>query len=242
MVGNMNVNITNRTSYNQIRFIINNKEYTLNKDESISVSVSDNNLIVKVLVIEKNKVLINWLFALIDGFVSEESVINSLVCNASFYIPASTTDCSVTFKDLQHRDDDNGYIYDSVYIDCNNAEITNLSYELTDTVKAHKKSLFCYIALVSGMPINIILLILMLIFKDIGFIFAGVLILLFFTIPSLKKAYKTKKYYSTEYANDVLVAKFEELKANSGNPVIPEAKGVIEKSVHKALDFIFKKK
>lgn len=238
----MNVNITNRTSYNQICLIINNKEYTICKDESFSVCVTDSCLRVKVFVIEKNKVLINWLFALIDGFVSEESVVNSLVCNLTFDIVSYQTDTLITLKDLQYRDDNNGYIYNSVYADCNNNTIANLSYELTDTQAVRKKSLFYYIGIVSWMPVLIVLLILTILFEELGYIFAGALLFFVFSVPSFKKAYKTKKFYSTEYANEVLLSQFDKQKANYGNPVIPEPKGFIEKTIHKILDFIFKKK
>ncbi len=238
----MNVNITNRTSYNQICLIINNKEYTICKYESISVCITDSCLRVKVFVIEKNKVLINWLFALIDGFVSEESVVNSLVCNLTFDIVSYQTDTLITLKDLQYRDDNNGYIYNSVYVDCNNNTIANLSYELTDTQAVRKKSLFYYIGIVSWMPVLFVLLILTILFEELGYIFAGALLFIVFSVPSFKKAYKTKKFNSTEYANEVLLSQFDKQKANYGNPVIPEPKGFIEKTIHKILDFIFKKK
>lgn len=238
----MNVNINNQTSYKQIIIVHNNKEYYLKSGETACVSIEDNYSKIKVYVLEKNKVLFNWLFALVDGFVSEESVVNSLVCNLTFDIVSYQTDTLITLKDLQYRDDNNGYIYNSVYADCNNNTIANLSYELTDTQAVRKKSLFYYIGIVSWMPVLIVLLILTILFEELGCIFAGALLFFVFSVPSFKKAYKTKKFYSTEYANEVLLSQFDKQKANYGNPVIPEPKGFIEKTIHKILDFIFKKK
>lgn len=238
----MNVIINNQTTFKQVLIVYNNKEYLLKKGETACVSIEDNYSKIKVYVLEKNKVLFNWLFAFIDGFVSEESVVNSLVCNATFDIQSQQTDSLITLKDLQYRDDNNGYIYNSVYADCNNNTIANLSYELTDTQAVRKKSLFYYIGIVSWMPVLIVLLILTILFEELGYIFAGALLFFVLSVPSFKKAYKTKKFYSTEYANEVLLSQFDKQKANYGNPVIPEPKGFIEKTIHKILDFIFKKK
>lgn len=238
----MSVNIKNQTSYKQIKIVHDSKEYLLKEGETVSVSLADNNSKIEVYVSEKNNVSLNWLFAMIDGFVSEESVINSLVCNFTFDIVSYQTDTLIILKDLQYRDDNNGYIYNSVYIDCNNNTIANLSYELTDTQTIRKKSLFYYIGIVSWMPVLIVLLMLTILFEELGYIFAGILLFFVFSVPSFKKAYKTKKFYSTEYANEVLLSQFNKQKANSGNPVIPEPKGFVEKTIHKILDFIFKKK
>ena len=238
----MNANIENQTSYEHIKIVHNSKEYLLKSGETISLSVEDNNSKIKLYVSEKNNVLINWLFALFDGMVHEESVVNSLICDTSFNILPSQTNAKLILKDLQYRDDNNGFIYDSVFVDCDENVITNLSYELTDTTKARKKSLFYYICIVSWMPVLILLLILSLLTGDIGFIFAGVIVLLCFSVPGWKKAYKTKKYYSSEYANEVLLSQFNKQKANSGNPVVPEPKGLLDKFLHKILDFIFKRK
>ena len=64
--------------------------------------------------------IVNLLFALVDG----ESVLNSLVCDVSFDISESDDLQTIVIKDLEHRDDKNEYIYESVYIENNN--INNL--------------------------------------------------------------------------------------------------------------------
>lgn len=56
------------------------------------------------------------LFGVIDGFVDGESLINSLYCDATIHISSQLSNNTIILKDLEYRDDKNGYIYESVYI------------------------------------------------------------------------------------------------------------------------------
>ena len=82
----MQLNIVNESSYKNLNIICNGKTFSLNKDNTITSLDIDNNTNVEIQVFEKNRVLLNLLFALVDGFVDGESVINSLVCDLSFDI------------------------------------------------------------------------------------------------------------------------------------------------------------
>ena len=138
----MQLNIVNESSYKNLNIICNGNTFSLNKENTItSLDIYDNTN-VEIQVLEKNRILLNLLFALVDGFVDGESVINSLVCDVSFDIIESDDLQTIVIKDLEQRDDKNGYIYESVYIENNN--INNLVYRLTNTDKARKKALFYY--------------------------------------------------------------------------------------------------
>lgn len=131
-------------------------------------------------------------------------------------------------------------IYESVYIK-DDGVIENISYSLRNTDKARKKALFYYKFVVSWLPIIIVLLGYYLLFKgNILTIFASLLIFIVFTIPSWRKASKVKQYYSTEYANQVLLNYADKQNSEEKNDLnVP--KDYLGKSVYKALDFLFKK-
>ena len=136
----MNLRIINQSSFKSVCVILNDRQYTLQKGETLDdVDVEDNEK-VEIHISEKCKVRLNLLFAVIDGFVDGESVIHSLFCYASFHIKESATEQTIILKDLEYRDDKHGYIYESVYAE--NENIENLSYSLQEMQHARKKSLF----------------------------------------------------------------------------------------------------
>lgn len=73
-------------------------------------------------------------------------------------------------------------------------------------------------------------------------IFASLLIFLVFTIPSWRKASKVKKYYSTEYANQVLLNYADKQNFNEENNSFNVPNDFLGKSLYKTLDFLFKRK
>lgn len=237
----MQINIINQTSYKQIKLAFNNKEFMLKKEETVSEYVSDNNLKIDVVVFEKNSVSLNLFLALINGFIDDESVVNWLVCNASFNITMTESDATIILKDLEYRDDKKGYIYNSVYFECNDNTIDTLTYKLTDVEKARKKSLFYYIFICSMLPVLLILLGILLLYGDILAIIAIIFTLFFDAVPSWKKAAKVKYYYTDNFANEALISQAIKQKQNNGKPVINESNDIFTKAIHKGLDFIFKK-
>ena len=234
----MQLNIVNESSYKNLKIICNGKTFSLNKENAITSLDIDNSTNVEIQVFEKNRVLLNLLFALVDGFVDGESVINSLVCDLSFDICETDDLQTLIIKDLEYRDDKNGYIYESVYIE--NINVSNLVYRLTNTAKTRKKALFYYVFIVSWLPVILALLSYYFLVKgNVLAILASILILLVFAIPSWKKASRVKKYYSNEFANEKLNAEYKNLITNNNTN---EPKDIIGKATYKALDLLFKKK
>ena len=235
----MQLNIVNESSYKNLNIICNGNTYSLNKENTITNLDIYNNTNVEIQVLEKNRILLNLLFALVDGFVDGESVINSLVCDVSFDISESDDLQTIVIKDLEHRDDKNGYIYESVYIENNN--INNLVYRLTNADKARKKALFYYVFIVSWLPFILALLGYYFLVKgNVLAILASILILLVFAIPSWKKASRVKKYYSNEFANEKLNAEYNKIITKNNKTDMP--KDVIGRATYKVLDLLFKKK
>ena len=235
----MKVNIINQTPYKQIKVAFNNKEFILKKEESVSEYVSDNNFKVDVFVYEKNNATLNWFLALINGFIDDECVLNDLYCNVSFNVAMTAeSDATIVLKDLVYRDDKIGYIYNSVYVESNDSAINNITYNLTDTEKPRKKSLFYYICICSMLPLLLILSVFLVLYGDI-LSFVAILFLLFcYSIPSWKKASKIKHYYSDNFANEVLLNQAMKQKQNNGNPVINQSNDMFTKAIHKGLDFL----
>lgn len=235
----MQLNIVNESSYKNLNIICNGNTFPLNNVNIITSLDIDNNTNVEIQVLEKNRILLNLLFALVDGFVDGESVINSLVCDVSFDISESDDLQTIVIKDLEHRDDKNGYIYESVYIE--NDNINNLVYRLTNTDKARKKALFYYVFIVSWLPFILALLGYYFLVKgNVLAILASILILLVFAIPSWKKASRVKKYYSNEFANEKLNAEYNKIITKNNKTDMP--KDVIGRATYKVLDLLFKKK
>ena len=235
----MYLNIINNSSYKTLNIICNGNSFLLKKDDIISNLNTDDNCHIEIQISENNKVLLNLLFALIDGFVDGESVINSLVCNVSFDINTIEDSQTIVIKDIEHRDDKNGYIYESVYPE--NSSLKNITYSLTNTDKARKKALFYYIFVVSWLPVLIALSGYYFLVKgNVLAILTALLILLVFTIPSWKKANKMKKYYSSEYANEMLNKEYEII--TSDIKTTNEPTDIIGKATYKVLDFLFKNK
>ncbi len=235
----MKINIVNESSYESLNLICNGKTFSLNKDNTITNLDIDDNTRIEIQVLEKNRVLLNLLFALVDGFVDGESVVNSLVCDVSFNICETDDLQTLIIKDLEHRDDKNGYIYESVFIENNN--VNNLFYSLTNTAKTRKKALFYYVFIVSWLPFILALLGYYFLVKgNVLAILASILILFVFAIPSWKKASGMKKYYSSEFANEILNSEYRKIIANDTKT--DEPKDIIGKATYKALDLLFKKK
>lgn len=82
----MNINIINQTSYKQLIIVYDGVEFLSKRDETISLNILPNDSKIELLLNEKNKVILNLLFGIIDGFVDGESLINSLYCDATIHI------------------------------------------------------------------------------------------------------------------------------------------------------------
>lgn len=211
------------------------------RDESVSLNILPDDSKIELLLSEKNTVILNLLFAVVDGFVDGESVINSLYCDATIHISPQASNNTIILKDLEYRDDKNGYIYESVYIK-DDGITKKVSYNLKNTDKARKRALFYYNFVVSWLPIIVVLLGYYLLFKgNIPAVFASLLIFVVFTIPSWRKASKVKTHYSTEYANQVLLNYADKQNFDEENNSSNVPNDFLGKSLYKTLDFLFKR-
>lgn len=232
------MNIINNSSYDKLIVTVNGNRLILTKDESTSFYVAGDTADFEVLVLEKSKVYLNWIYAVIDGYIYHESVINKLVCNTSFTVKEINSNVTVKLKNVDKISDKNDYIYNSVFAESDGGFVGNLRYSLTDTQKARKKSLIYYIFVCSWLPLLLIGLICLAI--DVDFSSVVLAILGFaMAIPSWKKASKVKTFYKSETADRLLNEAVAEIIANGGKPkeTVPESK--FSKFIYRILDTIF---
>lgn len=239
----MNINIKNNTFYKQIAIVYNNREYILNKGDILPLCCDTNRIHILVYILDKNRVLFNWLYALIDGFINDESVVNVINCNAEFelYFTVLNHCETICIESLETRDG-NQCIYDSIYLKNARMAVQKSRYFLTETKTQKNKSLFYQVFITSYLPILVLLLAYFLCTGNVFAAIAGTLILLVFSIPSWRKASKIKKYYSSENAQVFLSMEEIKQRQNNDKPVQEVPQDVIGKAVYNALDKILGKK
>lgn len=236
----MTVRIINQTADNSLRIAVNSEVLWLEKEQSVSITVKQPHANISVIPSDNNSVLFNWFFAKIDGYFSAEHVVNSLVCDAGAVIDIIGEDAVVVLKDLRHRDDKEGYIYDSVYFDCHSCHVYGIEYRLKEFLSAKKKARRLYVLLCSMLPLLLVDFGLLLWFKDAWFIVAMLVLLLFFSIPSFKRAARIKMFYNDMYANKVLHDESELMRIHNGEEATHEPTGFFERTLYKVFDFVFK--
>lgn len=237
----MTLFLKNDTCFPQINIIYKDASYLLKKDEIIELFVDSLKIELYVLVPEENTVTFNWLFALIDGFVSEENVICCFNCNLKVALCLTENTSEVVFKNIEARDDKNGYIYNSLFVLPRELNVNIMKYQLINTERSRRKALFYLIFLTSLLPFLIVLLIKFLSSGNVYAIIAFLVILILFSIPNWRKANRTKLYFNDVKATEMLVNEYKRLELNNWNTNI-EPEGSIDKAMFKILDFIFGKK
>lgn len=239
----MNINFQNNTYYKQLMLVCDGRKYILNKGLTLPVYTNSNRVHLTVYVSDKNRVMLNWLFILIDGFVDDESVINALQCNTEFDLcfPDTCVCETISIEDIEARDT-NQCIYSAVYLNNNNMTVNRCRDFIKEWKKQKRKASFYHIVITSALPI---LLFVLGCFFIQGNIWAGVsaiLILVFFSIPSWLKATRLKRFYDDANAHTLLCMQDMMQRQNGGNPVVNEPTDFIGKTVWKVLDKIFSKK
>lgn len=233
----MTIEMINRTSYDSLMIIIDGEQFILGKDQCASKIVQDGEVSITAIPSDNCSVLVNWLFIAIDGFLSEEHIVNSLVGSAQASVKCTDESTVIVLKDLHCRDDKEGYIYDSVYFDSQSCSVVSVEYSLKEFSSAKKKAWALYTFVFSLLPLQIVGLIWLLFSGDISILLIQALALFLFSIPSWRRARKVKKQYSDEVAGEMLKKQSEVLKSNNGEEPVYESSGVIEKAVYKILDF-----
>ena len=109
----MDLVIVNNTNYKQIKIVSEYAEKTLNKNEKIILEEVAQNIHLEILILDKNHVLFNFIFALLDGIIGDEHIVNALNCHAEFDIELISDDNiqTLTLSDFEVRDDKNQFIY-----------------------------------------------------------------------------------------------------------------------------------
>lgn len=238
----MLVNLLNNTEYKKIKVLCEGKEYYIAQNETVLVDVGER-FSLKVFTEEKNRAMFNWFLLLIDGFVDENNIVNTVYYDAEFYVEADYTEGSevVSIETLEARNDEEWMIYYSTYLHSENIKVVKTEYLPTNTSKQQRRSKAYLIFIASLLWVAIPVIIGVILSEAWWSILAIAFLLIFFTIPSLKKVGRLKRYFSEGYIIDLLREKECEYRANNGKPVPPEPNGIIEKSLHKILDKIFKK-
>lgn len=237
----MLVELLNNTEYKKIKVLCDGREVFITQNETVTINVCERfNL--KVFTEEKNRTMLNWLFLLIDGFVDENSIVNIVYCDAEFDIVASDTENvkKISFETLEKRNDSELILLYSVYLNSENVEVLGTRYIPTNTDKQQRKSRR-YLLFLASLSWAIIPLFINMIYHGNWWnVFAIAFLLIFFTIPSLKKLRYLKGSFSDEHIIASLKNKEAAYRMNGGKPVHVAPSGFIEKTVYKILDKIFK--
>lgn len=239
----MLVNLLNKTEYKKIRVLCEGREYQIEQNKTVTIDVQKR-FSLKVFTGEKNRTLFNWLFLLIDGFVDEDSIINTIYYDAEFDLEASDSEGvkTISIETLEKRNDSELVLLYSVYLYSDNVVVLNTQYIPTDTKKQQRKSRR-YLICLSSLLWAIIPFIIGAIYYGTWWIICVIVFLLvFFTIPSLKKLCRVKRFFSEDHIIASLKEKENEYRANGGNPAPVEPNGLLEKTFYKVLDKIFKGK
>ena len=183
---------------------------------------------------DENKVNFNWLYALIDGFVSEDCVSAVLHCNADFEVAWNENAGVIYLDELKHRTG-NGCIYKSVYVKGENISVCNSVYTLTACENQRKKGLQLLRFVASWLPMILILVGMFVYTMDFTWCLVALLFFVFFTIPALRKAKRFKTYFNPQKANELLCKQAQWQMEN--NDIAGDR---FEKAIHKVLDKIFK--
>lgn len=238
----MLINLLNNTEYKKIKVVCGEKEYFIAQKETVQVDTAESSKL-KVFTGEKNRTMFNWFFLLIDHFVDENNIVNTVYYDAEFDVAADGTEGvkSVSIDTLEVRNDNDFMFYYSTYLNSENIKVSKVEYLPTDTRKLQKKSRF-YLVFIASLLWVVIPFVLGTIYYETWWTFFVIaFLLIFFTVPSLKKVGRLKRYFAEGYIIDLLREKEAEYRANNGKPVLPEPNGFIEKTLHRILDKIFKK-
>lgn len=236
----MTINFQNNTYHKEIKIICDGREYIINKGAVQTVFTNSNHIRLVVLVSDKNRVILNWIFILLDGFIDGDSVVNMLKCNAEYdlYFPENCVCETISIEGLEVRDTDQ-CTYDSVYLQNNNLVITRYRYFLKEWKKQKRKAMFYHIVVTSALPVLLFLLGWFFSRGDVWALVVAVLNLSVFSIPSWIRATRLKRFYSDDNAQELLIMEDMMRRRNNGNPVINEPTDFIGKKIYKILDKFF---
>lgn len=202
--------VVNHTSDNSLKIAFNGENYLLERGQSVSFKSTETPVRLSVTPSDKNRVIVNLFFVLLNKYVDDESIINFLICDVDAVVENVENDAVIIVNDLKCRDDRGDYIYKSVNFHCTGCSIANVRYQLKEFSSEKAKALLFYIFFCSALPLLILLLGVFLYFKNTKIffsvlaVFAFILVFFLFSLPAFKKAEKVRMHYNNEYADNVL--------------------------------------
>lgn len=187
----MKLEIFNNSTYESVKIICNNKEYTLDNTQKLLDIIADAKTHIKIMILDKNSFKFDLPAILTNSFTHKNSWCY-IKCNIEFDIETENEICKIEINNVR-AEYKKRYIFESLRIDATNASITNIMYSQTDTTKVIKKHKRFNLLLTSFLPIILINFVLCVVDKDILFFFAGLFGFLVFSIPSFVDIRKFNK-------------------------------------------------
>lgn len=243
----MLINLVNNTGFNNMKIQCDGCEYALPSRGLVTVDVN-RNFSLRILTQEKNQGLFDFFCFLLNGFIDEESVVNVVHYDAEFDLVAEDTEFikTISIDQLEARNDKSGFAYFSVYLNSPHVYVTQTRYLPTDTKKQKRKSMFYLTCVASAMWLVLPVIFAALVSEYYILLLASLLFVPYWTIPALKKASKLKTLFAEDTIISALKEKEIEYNNNNGGPApyVPDTLlgKMVDKTVNKALDKIFKKK
>lgn len=187
----MKLEIYNNSTYENMKIVYNNKEYSLGNEQKLLSIITDSKAHLKIMISDKNSFRFDLPAILTNSFTHKDSCC-FIKCNVEFDVETENEICKIeinnTCAEYKKR-----YKFESLKIDSSDTVITNIMYFQTDTSDVMKKHKKFNLLLTSFLPIILINFILCIIDRDILFFLAGVFGFLVFSIPSFVDIKKFNK-------------------------------------------------
>ncbi len=196
--------INNASSYSGIIVTYENQQIMIKKGERKAIHTDNSSVCFTVTPFEKNYTTINWLDLLLLGFIDSKGVINNLNCITTVTIEVTENEEEqvVVITDLTAKNK-NDYTYNAVSVSSNNCNIKT-EHKLRECTKQKKKTKRLYFWFASDIIEILILGILTFVFEDLLMTIFVLVFFVFFFVPAMIAIRKSKKFFSDEYADEVL--------------------------------------
>lgn len=233
----MIINITNNSGYKNIYLCYDGITYNLSDNHIVDIETNKTNMARLLIDIrDKNNVYPN-LIDLFFGIFNPENSICKIKCSYVCEIESTNERCSLIVNDLA-SDNDNGIIYESVFIDSENANIKTIDYKLSDIESTKKRHNFLQLFVLSSLPLTLLLIILCIInfsWSLISIILLDVLLLVF---PAIRKIKRFNEVCTDVNARNILLN--SELKQRNNISKLDKEEKITERVLFKLFDKIFK--
>lgn len=233
----MKINIINNSSYKHAYLFYDGKSYNLSDNHIFDVETNKIDTARFLIDIrDKNNVYPN-LVDLFFGILDPENPICKIKCSYVFDVESTLEYCSIIINDLISSND-NGIIYESVFIYSENANIKTIDYKLGDVESTKKRYIFLQLFVLSSLPLTLFLIILCIINFSWGLISIVLLDILLLVFPAIKKIKQFNETCTDINARNILLN--SELKQKNDISQLCKEETKTEKFLFKLFDKIFK--